>query len=138
MVLQPLGLNTTDSYCTMYHTPDVYHLPLSIYMGTLGSCLVLGISKAIGKSVVLSFIGINSTIWYIINSCTYYGIRLARKIIIIDSYYDVIIYLAIIIAFVLAYSTIFTLAINQKYVRILKGDTRDLQIKRSLCLFNKE
>ena len=78
VILQPFGLNNMDSFCSMYHTPDIYHLPLSIYMGTLGTCLILGISKAIGKCKVLSFVGINSTIWYIVNGCTNYGIKIAR------------------------------------------------------------
>ena len=127
IVLQPFGLNNKDSLCTMYHTPDLCHLPLSLYMGLLGTCLILGVSKAIGRCKVLSFVGINSTIWYIVNGCTHYGIFVAKRIINIDSYIDVAIYLVVVILIVIIYSMLFTFLINQKYVRILKGDTQDLK-----------
>lgn len=127
IMLQPFGLNNIDSYCSMHQTPDLYHLPLCFYMGTLGTCLILGISKAIGKCKMLSFIGINSTTWYIINGCTWYGIKIARKFISIDFTLDTMIYLIIVISIVLVYSTLFTFVINQKYVRILKGDTQDIK-----------
>lgn len=127
IVIQPFGLNNKDSLCTMYHIPDICHLPLSAYMGTMGTCLILGVSKAIGKCWVLSFIGINSTIWYIVNSCTHYGIIVARRIISLDSYINVAIFLIVVITIVIIYSTLFTFLINQKYVRILKGDTQDLK-----------
>ena len=127
IVLQPLGLNTIDSFCSMYHTPDIYHLPLSIYMGILGTCLILGVSKAIGKCMALSFIGINSTVWYIVNGCTSFGIKVARRCVSIDSWLDTAIYLVIVISIVLIYSTLFTFLINQKFIRILKGDTQDFK-----------
>lgn len=127
IVLQPFGLNSTDSYCTMYHTPDINHLPLSIYMGTLGTCLILGVSKAIGKCMALSFIGINSTVWYIVNGCTSFGIKVARRCVSIDSWLDTAIYLVIVISIVIIYSTMFTFLINQKFIRILKGDTQDFK-----------
>lgn len=111
----------------MYHTPDLCHLPLSLYMGLLGTCLILGVSKAIGRCKVLSFVGINSTIWYIVYGCTHYGIFVAKRIINIDSYIDVAIYLVVVILIVIIYSMLFTFLINQKYVRILKGDTQDLK-----------
>ena len=135
IVMQPFGLNTIDSYCSIRQTPDIYHLPFSIYMGTLGTCLILGVSKAIGKCTVLSFIGINSTVWYIVNGCTSFGIKVARRCVSIDSWLDTAIYLVIVISIVLIYSTLFTFLINQKFIRIFKGDTQDF---KWVCIKNTD
>ena len=135
IVMQPFGLNTIDSFCSIRQTPDIYHLPLSIYMGTLGTCLILGVSKAIGNCTVLSFIGINSTVWYIVNGCTSFGIKVARRCVSIDSWLDTAIYLVIVISIVLIYSTLFTFLINQKFIRIFKGDTQDF---KWVCIKNTD